>query len=489
MPGAAFPLQRQQKRTLEWPSNPYGNVLGELLCALRQRYLAVGLTPPILSIAAYPAADRDHYNDLLTALAIEASPADRNGLAQQVHTAIRALAGYYVTPAVTVIDLTAITVMGVLAIGATWESFPVACAALRALQYLAEALLTISGESFNYDGCAALSGLTYASWLIPRSISGKAVYGYALGNASTLTGNPLSLTPFLGDQQPILALTSLLDATTCTSSDPETVSATVTGAVGQAFTCLPGPSAPAITQEIAVRPLLYAPGQVVTADLAMPGSTSATLSILVGNTQTVAEQQTVSLTNGSATAPVTLPSDPNAPLYVAMAQGNGTPTPPPASQPLAHCLTTTTNMCPTSGAVTVVLSGIVSCGCQGQYTFSFSGLNGAISLTWNGSDFSAPSNVGSYTITSYQDPGCSGTPTIIQSGVFGVGASCAIVDGMAIWSPIVSLDFADPFGNAVVFAVNSGAPLGTSMTNVVACPPTNPLTSLYGGGNATVSIP
>jgi hypothetical protein len=140
--------------------------------------------------------------------------------------------------------------------------------------------------------------------------------------------------------------------------------------------------------------------------------------------------------------------------------------------------TTPAPSCPTSGTITVVLSGIDSCGCTPADGFlsitAFSGLNGAHTLTWDaGSSAFVLNNFGSVTQTNYTDPGCLGAAETFD-GSFNITASCS--DGN--WSITIIMS-----GLGLGIFESTPAPRGTPMTNAIVCPTSQEM----GGGTATVS--
>lgn len=146
---------------------------------------------------------------------------------------------------------------------------------------------------------------------------------------------------------------------------------------------------------------------------------------------------------------------------------------------------TPTPTCPTSGTITVVLSGINACGCieiggitpTSQSATAFSGLNGSHTLTWDAmaGNFSLL-GVGSYTVTFYSDAACMTFDSDVTS-TFDITASCTSGN----WTVIAS---GTDVGNA--FISSSAAPMGTAMANGGVCSggSTGPLIA---DGNATVS--
>lgn len=132
--------------------------------------------------------------------------------------------------------------------------------------------------------------------------------------------------------------------------------------------------------------------------------------------------------------------------------------------------------CPTSGTVTVVLSGIVSCGCAVQEVYTIS-LNGTYTLTWDGISEFAIASVGSWSVQDYSDDGCAtptGDPT---TGAWNIGASCS--DGN--WTVDVT---PDKTGDDAFFT-STPEPMGSPISNSVICSGTTG--PRIGGGTATVS--
>lgn len=148
--------------------------------------------------------------------------------------------------------------------------------------------------------------------------------------------------------------------------------------------------------------------------------------------------------------------------------GNVPPTPAPAPE------------CPTIGSVTLVLSGIVSCGCSTDLIVTLS-IDGTYTLPWDGSQFSL-SGQGSWSNQGYVFPDVGSCVTPIgdpETGDFYLQASCS--DGL--WSVLVAQT--DSSGLQVFQSASSVAG-GSSVGNSFVCsgvsgPP-------VGGGTATVSV-
>lgn len=141
-------------------------------------------------------------------------------------------------------------------------------------------------------------------------------------------------------------------------------------------------------------------------------------------------------------------------------------------------------VCPTSGTVMVVFSGIATCGCSevsgpsgtSVNITAFSGLNGAHTLTWDGSSAFVLSGVGSYTLTAYSDLVC-GTFDSAISGSFNISAVCS----GGTWEVTVS----DP-GLGNTFLSTTPEPMGIPIANSAVCSG-GAIHLLIGGGTATVS--
>ena len=82
--------------------------------------------------------------------------------------------------------------------------------------------------------------------------------------------------------------------------------------------------------------------------------------------------------------------------------------------------------CPTTGAIDIVLSGLVSCGCAAGVEVSLSGLNGTHTLDWDaGNSWFSIAAVGSYTADVFAGSDCAGAPTDSGSGSFDIRAACS----------------------------------------------------------------
>lgn len=144
--------------------------------------------------------------------------------------------------------------------------------------------------------------------------------------------------------------------------------------------------------------------------------------------------------------------------------------------------------CPTSGTISVTLSGVAACGClligglQSLNATSFAGINGVHTLTWNGTLF-AISSVGSITVEHYTDSACT-TMDTTNTDSFDITAQC----NGGQWEVVVAVPFGSPViqpgFNGTVFT-NAALPLpaGTTIPNNLVCG----TGVLVGDGNATVS--
>lgn len=131
--------------------------------------------------------------------------------------------------------------------------------------------------------------------------------------------------------------------------------------------------------------------------------------------------------------------------------------------------------CPTSGAVTCVVSGVVSCGCSANQIATFS-IDGTYTLTWDaGSSAFIISGVGSFSQQGYSDSDCTipfGDPS---TGAFEIQATCS--GGQ--WSTVIQATGGAGF---TVFASASAVPFGSPADNNSVCPG-----GFGGGGNVTIS--
>lgn len=147
------------------------------------------------------------------------------------------------------------------------------------------------------------------------------------------------------------------------------------------------------------------------------------------------------------------------------------PTPPPT--------------CPTSGTVSVAITGITACGCggvSGPTSFNItamSGINAVHTLTWDaGFATFRLTGVGSITVESYTDAVC-GSVDVTASGTFEITATC----GSGLWSVEVSETSGPAVGIGSAFSTATPAPMGSAIPNSLTCAPN----ALIGGGTATVS--
>lgn len=148
-----------------------------------------------------------------------------------------------------------------------------------------------------------------------------------------------------------------------------------------------------------------------------------------------------------------------------------------------------TQVCPTSGTITVVFSGITACGCKdftsppsppnppvSQNITAFSGLNGSHTLAWDsGSSTFILSGVGSVTNTEYPSHDCSGTGFDATSA-FDISAFCS----GGLWTVSVSSTAA-----GAAFDSATSEMMGTAMSNNHTCGIST--LDLLGDGSATVS--
>lgn len=148
--------------------------------------------------------------------------------------------------------------------------------------------------------------------------------------------------------------------------------------------------------------------------------------------------------------------------------GNVPPTPPP---PPAGC--------PTDGTVTLVLSGVVSCGCFDSSILTLS-IDGTYTLTWNPTDeaFELDSQ-GTLSSQAYSDVGC-GTPSGAPvTGTWDISVTC----GDNFWGVTIS-DHASHSITAFLSAVLVVA--GAPATNFFQCGGST--NGNAGGGTATITV-
>ena len=172
--------QQQVGRSISWHSDIQTSpVLSELLCAIRERYIALSIEPPTFSVLGVIGNDWPSYLAVLRKVA-PANTSVLNDLISQMVTAVNRLSGLYYNQDFTTIPVN-ITANG-------WNSIHELQSALTSMCMLPVIVrnIDVTYNSVTTPVCGARS----ASFLLPRDTDAGPIVSYSFTGTSTVTPLP-----------------------------------------------------------------------------------------------------------------------------------------------------------------------------------------------------------------------------------------------------------------------------------------------------------
>jgi hypothetical protein len=171
-----FPVQTQQKRvrTFGWSNFKSSYGFDEYLCALAERYIAVGLTQPTITIGNVSFSIVSEADRALVANELQGKSGEvLHSIVQQIHTSVLGLAGYYYDKFSIPIQLDAMLGWGLVESGATWPAgFEPLDVAFGELRYTKSDLPDRSYPVDFTDRLVALA-FPYVQSVVPATSDGK----------------------------------------------------------------------------------------------------------------------------------------------------------------------------------------------------------------------------------------------------------------------------------------------------------------------------